>query len=86
MDFKLLHEHEEGCRAVFYTKDGSWKNPWFIPGEVVWLDSIGRKTRHAHTMWFVVKCNSTSCKARGIVKHEYLCNKVNDLQHLPGES
>jgi len=64
----VLHKHSGDCELR--AKKAGWGSSWWIPGdEQEWRDTIGRKVRHGHTMFFIARCVfDKNCKARALVQ------------------
>ncbi|KKM74172.1 hypothetical protein LCGC14_1403070 [marine sediment metagenome] len=68
MDTKIITPHDKGCYALRNYKAGVWDSPWaFIIGTER-RDSLGRKHRHGRFLYYVIRCNCTSCSAQKIVR------------------
>lgn len=72
MKIIIKREHAKGCSALRQVAAGRWSTPWALTGQVVRLDSIGR--RNGFRIWTVAVCNSVRCTARAIA----LCSGIED--------
>lgn len=82
---KMINPHRDGCRAISCPV---WKFPWAYFGsaskyqntpDALYLDAIGRKTKHGSARWITAGCNSTECEGVFAVKESDLlaiCNEA----------
>ena len=63
----LVKPHIDGCWACRAVEDGRWTSPWFVLGDYVRRDSLGRKGRHGFRRWFVGVCNDPNCDAECLI-------------------
>ena len=71
MKVRLRTPHRKGCPC-----QATWpENPWWIPGEREYLDTLGRKNGMGH-MWLVVRCNIDSCPAEAVVSADSILRAV----------
>ncbi|SIC59524.1 hypothetical protein [Mycobacteroides abscessus] len=70
----LKNPHESDCDAVDAVNRGDWDTPWYLTGDVEYLDKRGRIK--GHYRWHVAVCNNTSCDANLLMSPELIDNML----------
>lgn len=71
-DVRLLKPHMKNCAGLEEVANGWWESAWWVTGDVVYADSHGRFTKHAHDRWHVLQCNIQDCDGEAIVKESLI--------------
>ena len=79
MMIKIEKRHRRGCAALRQVEMGHWSSPWWLTGEVVYRDKIGRRSNE-NTQWLVAQCNagSAECPARAIIRAREIEGRIGD--------
>lgn len=72
----LKAPHSEECFGMKAVRNRLWNTPWYFPGESMRLRRNGTGGRGANYVWVVVRCNSSNCKAWGLVSQEDLLETI----------
>ena len=64
----IKKDHAKDCWAVQAVERMDWYSPWYLPHEPTFYGDIrgGRKGKTSN--WVVFRCNSTNCKAWGLIR------------------
>jgi hypothetical protein len=72
MQSKVEVPHRKDCSAMRHVREGTWTNPWGVPGRFAggrdsvfaYRDKAGGRRGSGTTVFLQVGCNDTRCPAR----------------------